>query len=512
MAGGKQSPRQKMINLMYLVFIAMLALNMSKEVLTAFGLIEESVSQNNTALNTRNRASLDALNLKALEQDKFKAVATKAKQINKISDELDSYIAAIKDSLMSSVEEGEEGNYEVQDKPDYLNDKFFQSDNLSPDGEKFIEMMENYRTDMIDALGQGYEPIKSELNIKFDTSEVPAERGNPDGPKQPYLNYHFEGYPLIASKTKMTQMQNDVRNIEAKALSEFLQGELESAVSVNSYQAIVIPEKTSFFNGERFKGRVVLGRYDNSTVPSEVIINGNKVTDIKEGQVMLDFPAGAVGERIIKGELKFMENGIEKTIPVESKYAVVPKPNSATISADKMNVVYRGVDNPMTVSFAGIPDNKVTVSGVGLVKSGVGYMMKPGAGREVIITATGILPDGTRVSDSKPFRIKNLPRPTGMVSGSYENVKKTRANLGISTVSAEFLDFDFKLTPQVTSFLFQVPGQPSTKVSGTRLNASAKGLLAKARRGDLVQVADIKATVPGVTLKSVSSVTIEITD
>ena len=138
---------------MYLVFIAMLALNMSKEVLTAFGLIEESVSQNNTALNTRNRASLDALNLKALEQDKFKAVATKAKQINKISDELDSYIAAIKDSLMSSVEEGEEGNYEVQDKPDYLNDKFFQSDNLSPDGEKFIEMMENYRTDMIDALG-----------------------------------------------------------------------------------------------------------------------------------------------------------------------------------------------------------------------------------------------------------------------------------------------------------------------------------------------------------------------
>ena len=178
-----------------------------------------------------------------------------------------------------------------------------------------------------------------------------------------------------------------------------------------------------------------------------------------------------------------------------------------------MNVVYRGVDNPMTVSFAGIPDNKVTVSGVGLVKSGVGYMMKPaGAGREVIITATGILPDGTRVSDSKPFRIKNLPRPTGMVSGSYENVKKTRANLGISTVSAEFLDFDFKLTPQVTSFLFQVPGQPSTKVSGTRLNASAKGLLAKARRGDLVQVADIKATVPGVTLKSVSSVTIEITD
>jgi gliding motility-associated protein GldM len=485
---------------------------MSKEVLTAFGLIEESVSQNNTALNTRNRASLDALNLKASEQDKFKAAATKAKQINKISDDFDSYIAAIKDSLMSSIEEGEEGNYEVQDKPDYLNDKFFQSDKLSPDGEKFVEMMENYRKNMIDALGQGYEPIKSELNKKFDTSEVPAERGNPDGPKQPYLNYHFEGYPLIASKTKMTQMQNDVRNIEAKALSEFLQGELESTVSVNSYQAIVIPEKTSFFNGERFKGRVVLGRYDNSTVPSEVIINGNKVTDIKEGQVMLDFPAGAVGERIIKGELKFMENGEEKAIPVESKYAVVPKPNSATISADKMNVVYRGVENPMTVSFAGISDNMVTVSGSGLSKAGTGYMMKPGAGKTVTITATGTLPNGDKVSDSKEFRIKNLPRPTGMVSKAYENIAKTRANLAISTVSAEFLDFDFDLTPRVTSFLFKVPGQPSVPVSGTKLSASATNVLRKARKGDLVQFAQIKAVLPGVNVQSVSDVTVEITD
>ncbi|WP_124979620.1 type IX secretion system motor protein PorM/GldM [Nonlabens xiamenensis] len=513
MAGGKQSPRQKMINLMYLVFIAMLALNMSKEVLTAFGLIEESVAENNANLDMRNTASLEALNEKASEQSNFREAAAKAQQIEKISDEFDTYLANLKAEMMGTVEEGEENNYEVQDKADFLNEKFFAGDKLKPEGQEFLDKMNTYREDMIAALGEGYEGIKEELEEKFDTSEVPAERDNPDGPKQPYLNYHFEGYPLIASKTKMTQMQNDIRTIEAEALGKFLEGELIQIASANSYQAIVIPEKTSFFNGERFKGRVVLGRYDNSTVPNKVIVNGSEQTNIQSGQVMLDFPAGAVGERTIEGEMQFKEGDSTIRIPITSKYAVVSKPNAAVISADKMNVVYRGVDNPMTISFAGIADNNVSASAPGLSKrSGSSYMMKPGTGKEVTINVTGTLPTGDKVTDSQKFRIKNLPRPTGMVSGAYENVRKTRSNLGISTVSAEFLDFDFDLKPRVTGFLFKVPGQPSVPVSGTKLNGAANNSLRRARKGDLVQFAQIKATVPGVTLKSVSDVTVELTD
>ena len=89
---------------------------------------------------------------------------------------------------------------------------------------------------------------------------------------------------------------------------------------------------------------------------------------MQQGQTLLEFPAGAVGEREINGEFVFLEEGDTIRIPVESKYAVVPKPNSATISADKMNVVYRGVPNPFTISFPGIPANKVTASTPGLKK------------------------------------------------------------------------------------------------------------------------------------------------
>ena len=121
---------------------------------------------------------------------------------------------------------------------------------------------------------------------------------------------------------------------------------------------------------------------------------------MQAGQTILDFPAGAVGEREIEGEVSNLEDGEIISIPVKSTYAVVPKPNSATISADKMNVVYRGVANPMTISFAGVSDNNVSASAPGLSKgSGVGkYVMNPGSGKEVTINVNGTLPDGSKVS------------------------------------------------------------------------------------------------------------------
>ena len=98
-----------------------------------------------------------------------------------------------------------------------------------------------------------------------------------------------------------------------------------------------------------------------------------EITNIKDGGAILDFPAGNVGENEIKGKFIFMENGKPVEIPVETSYAVVAKPNSAVISADKMNVVYRGVQNPITVSVPGVADNAVKASAPGLKKvKGIG--------------------------------------------------------------------------------------------------------------------------------------------
>lgn len=512
MAGGKQSPRQKMINLMYLVFIAMLALNMSKEVLQAFGLIEENLSSSNVALAEVNSNALADLKKSALEKPaQYEVAAQRAESVSKLSNDYNSYLASIKDMLTATIEPGSETDYQVQDKTDILDNAFFEGDKLKPAGEEFKSKMNTYKSGMIAALGEGYDDVKSELNSKFNTNDV-KDRENIE---RDYMDYNYKGFPLIASKTKLTLLQNEVRNIESAVMSQLVQGELKQIASMNNYESIVSLDKSAFFNGETVTGSISLGRYDDTTVPNKVVINGRTIpaNEIVNGKVQLKFGSGGVGEKKINGYMEFVENDSTITIPIKSGYAVIPKPNSATIKADKMNVVYRGVDNPMTVSFAGIPSNKVNASAPGLSKSGKGYMMKPTSGKEVKITVTGTLPSGEKVTDSESFRIKDLPRPIGTISREYIDVKKNRSNLAVSTVGATFGDdFDFELTPRVTEFLFKVPGAPSVKISGTKLNGSAKSNLNKARKGDIVQFAGIRATVPGVKLKAVTPVAVELLD
>ena len=206
-------------------------------------------------------------------------------------------------------------------------------------------------------------------------------------------------------------------------------------------------------------------------------------------------------------------------IPVSSSFATITKPNSAVISADKMNVVYRGVDNPMTVSIPGIPDNKVTASGTGLNKvSGSKYVMRPAGGREVNISAAGTLPDGQRVNTTTVFRIKDIPRPTGTIRGEDGDggcVRMQRQGLEIASVGAILPDFDFDINLNVTGFKFKVSGQPTVVVSGRKLNSQAKGALRRAKRGETVQIFDVSANIAnnsGYKLKKISPVCIELTN
>ncbi|MGB3591977.1 MAG: gliding motility protein GldM [Nonlabens sp.] len=513
MAGGKQSPRQKMINLMYLVFIAMLALNMSKEVLNAFGLLNVSIEESNETATLKNQNAMAGLaQLASDSPDKYKPLEAKAREVDAVSKEYYSYLQTLKTDMESSVEDPDD--YEVMDKGDFIDQKWFESGEVTEEGQAFLNRMDEYRNEMLSIVGN--KPvIKQELNETF----TPSPRTTRDDVEVEYLKYEYQGFPLIASIAKITLLQSEVKNIETEVLADLLAGELKEQVSMKQYTTLLETPKSAYYNGEKFDGNIVLGRKDATTKPErvELKLDGRTLTSdqysVEGGRVILNVNAGSAGEHKIEGNLIFLQDGEELEVPVVQSYSVIPKPNSATIAADKMNVVYRGVANPMTISFAGVSENNVQASATGLSKvSGASYTMKPGTGKEVTINVTGKLSTGETVRDSKVFRIKNLPRPTGMVSGEYENVRKTRSNLAVSTISAEFLDFDFNLKPQVRSFIFQVPGQASSTVQGTKLNATAKSSLGKARRGDLVQIANIKATVPGVNIKSTSPVTVEITD
>ncbi|MDR6300226.1 type IX secretion system motor protein PorM/GldM [Mesonia maritima] len=519
MAGGKQTPRQKMINLMYLVFIAMMALNMSKEVLTAFGMINEDLAEANENAEQRNASFMAGLAEKATEQPKvYKPLQQKAQEVQKISSELNNYIAGLKQGALETEDDPED--YEAMDKSGYFDELFYQS-KITDEGQKFINEMDEYRNQMIALLGtlEGpqYRQIEATVKEKFKTEEVV----DGEGVKKEWINYHFIGYPLIASLTKLTQWQNNIKTVENQLLSAMMQGEQASQLSMSKYQAIVIPDKTAFFSGENFKGKVVLGRFDDQLSFDKVMINGNDVSDAgSTGTVQLDFPAGNVGEQNITGELQFKEGDSIVKIPVKTSYAVIPKPNSAVISADKMNVVYRGVDNPMTVSIPGVPS--VTANAPGLRSSGGAgnYVMNVTnvKSRDVTINVSGKLPTGETVSDSKKFRIKDIPRPVGTVRGEDGNggpVRMQRNGLEISTISAEIPDFDFELKLNVSGFKMQIPGQPIVQVSGQKLNGAAKRALQGAKRGDVVQIFDIEAKIAGNSsyrLPPVSPVIVQLTN
>ena len=214
MAGGKLSARQKMINLMYLVFIAMMAMNMSKEVLSAFGLMEAKFAESNSVTTESNSALLADLITKGEEKpEEFAFAANKAKQISDLSDNFYNYIESQKIDLLKIGKytiDPETGKlpFEKMDKTAILDEKWFTGDRLTKEGDAFMAAIIKYKEDVKSVLGNDvkYKKAISIFDNRFDTGNVKDKEGIEKG----YLDYYYRGYPAIASYTKFTAMQNDV--------------------------------------------------------------------------------------------------------------------------------------------------------------------------------------------------------------------------------------------------------------------------------------------------------------
>ena len=501
MAGGKQSARQKMINLMYLVFIAMLALNMGKQVLSSFGYLNEKIESSNFTKADDIVRKLEDLERKALEQPgKYGEINAKAGDVNRISNEFFSYLAGVKDSLLFTVDPKLHSDYESLDTETAGNEFFFKGEaKLTDKGQEFVDNINKYRDDIIAVLGKGIDSeVKDHLIKRFDTSDQPMKGGQ----TQPWIRNRYEGFPLIATLTNISVIQADIKTSETDIYNSLLGKQLsaDASISEKTYHAIVLSEKPAYFEGEEFKGTVVLGKYDSNLKPERLTVNGRNYNERNdEGAAVVKFRAGKVGENNIIGEFVFKQDGKDVKIPVKSSYLVVPKPNSAVVSADKMNVVYRGVQNPITISIPGVTDNNVRASATGLKRTkGTKYMLSPGKGKEVKINVAGTTSDGTKIS-SPPviFRIKDIPPPAATIRNQYGSINMPKSSLAKSSISAALIDFDFDLKLKVSSFKVKIPGQSTVIVNGTRFDARAQKALMKAKRGDVVSVFDIKASIVG---------------
>ena len=511
MAAGKMSARQKMINLMYLVFIAMLAMNMSKEVLSAFGFMNEKLAENNVSTTLKNNEAYANLATKAKEQAaKFEELNNQAIQIKSYSLEFYTYLEGLKQKMTLDIEDKQD--YEAMDKTASFDEYFFKGDKFTSEGEAFLNKINGYRTDVSSVLGKDSKFL-SILKKRFSTND----ETNRDGKTIKWLEYRFKGFPLVASITNLTQMQADIKNTEADIVADLLGGKLEEALSLDNYKGIVALDKNAYFAGEKVTGKIVLGRYDATMIPDNVVLNGRDYKNIQAGQVIIDMPAGNVGSHDIKGQITFTQDEKPVNVDFESSYSVIPEPSNAVVSADKMNVVYRGLQNPISVSLPGVSDTNLDVSAVGgslTGKKGT-YSLSPGAAKTAIINVSAKLSSGKKVTSKKEFRIKDIPPAMASARGKYGVVRMPKTSLGRTPIGAGLPDFVFDLKLKVNSFKLKVPGQVTVLVKGNTFNVQAKKALSKARRGDVVTIFDINASIIGNSsykLQKVLPVSIEITN
>lgn len=513
------SPRQRMINLMYLVFIAMMALNMGKEVLSAFGLMNEKLQTANERYQLTNEAAFAELERKEQEKpEDYKEALEKARQVRELSNEYYAYLNTLKEDVMSQA--SNKTDYQVMDKSDFLDEKFFKTDGLKPEGQKFLDEINKYRTQLVSLLGAKDEALKKIIEERFSTGEnnkVKDREGNTIG----WVQYNYEGFPYIASVTKFSQLQSDIRQTEQDFYKAMLGEKMKEELSMKHYTTLLEQTRGAYYTNQQFDGAIVLGRKDNSTKPKRVdlTLDGRKLSEseveVVEGKIRLKVNTGNVGEHKIAGTLYYEQDGQETLVEVAQSFTTIPRPNEAVISADKMNVVYRGVVNPMTISMPGVPDSQVTASAPGLSrKSGPNYIMKPNVGSaEVTINVTGTF-EGQKFSSSKKFRVKDIPKPEGAILRTTGAVKLAKANILAGELSVAFNDFDFDLSTRVNSFRILVPGQPSVVVQGNRVSASGAAAAAvnRAKRGDIIQISEIRYSVSGYsgTPKPATPISIEV--
>ncbi|QNR25397.1 type IX secretion system motor protein PorM/GldM [Croceimicrobium hydrocarbonivorans] len=503
MAGGKLSARQKMINMMYLVLTAMLALNVSKDILKALTKLDESLTETISTVQAKNDDVYNAFNAAAAE-DPVKAGKWKDKayEVKDISDKLFAYIEEMKDTLVVL-----SGGYEDEEKriPKALDAKskplnYLVAEQGPKKAEELKAKIEKYRDELI-TIADKDPKIKANLETVFNTDK------QKEGDKEiSWEEASFGEYPLGAIIPFLTDIQARVRNSESEVITLLRRNITEGEMTFNTVKAMVNAPSNYITQGDVYEADVFLAAYDNTQNP-KIIINGEElpVTNIQNGIGKVRIPANSVGEQKWGGQIIIKQIGKgEVPFPIpEQSFTVAPQ--SVVISPSKMNVLYRGVDNPLEIGVPGVEPSKIRVSGPGV------RQVKPG---EYIADVTGMTgqtevtisvsvaetdadgKESTRPAGTKKFRIKGLPPAVGTIYKRTEGLFSANA-IANATVEARFEDFVFDLDLDVVSFELAIPGSPPVRVNGDKVPSSARAKILNLRPGATVTFRNIKAKPKG---------------
>ena len=556
MAGGKLSARQKMINMMYLVLTALLALNVSKEIIKAFNLMENSLDNSTLNIDQKNRTVIEGV-VKLTKDNKAAAQALKyCNDVKAISDDLISLLHVSKFDLLSLSSGGQDKvdkfNAASFNKPGGFNRKSFgrnqtkegllvkggvpelsQGDNMEIHAHYFVvedggkrgtglqKKINDARLKMLDVMKKASSDVVLSSNPetqKFLLEEMKKIEGksslyaedaiDSEGEKNSWVSMYLEHSPLAGVFAMLSKIENDSRSMEAEVLEALAKSVNAADYKFDKLIPVVSAPTSAVLTNQMYEANILLAAY-NSKAQMIVSVNGRPI-EVLDGIGKYKVTSNSPGTNKYKVGIQVPKpNGDgSDNYETEAEYSVFAP--QAAISADELNVIYVGLPNPISVSVGGVDPKNVNVSVTG---GGVSLRIsKPGSynaitpvrnGNECFINVTAKLPDGRTVSmGSKKFKIRNVPRPVfkaGSVgfSGPISlSALKVQAN-GVAALDNFVYDgvkYDV-LSYRFTCIGRRTNGPKILTVNGASL-APIQNYLKMLGPGDLIQFDQIKVIGP----------------
>lgn len=479
----------------------MLALNISTEVLNGFSIVEDSLNRTTKSSSEQNEALYGGFEeqMKA-NPEKVRVWFEKATAVKNMSDSLYNFAQTLKAEIVR-VADGDDGdplNIDNKDNLDAAGEVMLAPG--SGKGRKLFHAINSYRERILKMIS---DPAQKKIIANNLSTAIPKNAKNVLGKN--WQEYMFENMPVAAAVTLLSKLQSDVRYAEGEVLHALVSNIGLKDIRVNKLDAFVIPEKTVLYPGESFKANIVMAAVDTTQTP-EIYVNGQRISSVTG---RYQFTAGGVGAHQFSGYmLMHNSNGDMIRRDFLQKYSVIPAPNTATVAADLMNVLYAGYSNPVSISVPGIPANGVsaTMTGGSLSSKGNGHFVAVPAtvGQDVTIRVTARDKEQIRTMPPFVFHVRKLPDPTAYLSIGTNRFKGgglPKASLmGLSTVSAAIddglLDIPFKVLGFETVFFDNMGNAVPIASNGASFSERQKEQFRHLSRNKRFYIRGVKAVGP----------------
>ena len=514
-----ETTRQKMINMMYLVLTAMLALNVASEVLESFKVIDASLVQTLNNVNHKNEQIYGAFT--AAHEDnpqKVGAWKDKAFEVREKANALITKIQDLKEEMVletggiSQKEAGPDFSL-APDKPTLVSSKgdtiiITKEDDLNVPSEIMINKkkatdlknsINEYREFLVSHLAEG-DPLRENINTLLAT---PNEKPNlkEGGERKTWETMYFENKPLIAVITLLSKMQIDIENAESSVISSFYSNIDAASFKFNRLEARILPKSQYVMKGDQFEAEIYLAAIDTTQDPT-VFVGNTQIKPNRDKKFIFTAPASEVGTKTWEGRILFKNpEGVEVPYKFKGEYQV-GNPN-VTISPTKMNVFYLDVANPVEVSVPGVASENLSINVTNgrYEKRGDLYMVYPSKldvnGNNTSVTVTATMNGEKRTMGSEKFRVKEVPPPLATVSGKNGGVLRKEELQTEQGVFADLKDFDFDMKFKVTQFEVTTAGASGfskvSKATGNKFTQEQKDMFSKLGQGSTIIIDNIIA-------------------